>query len=202
VPEKPYPTSEFTCENKAAQALAGTVALPSPFPASGRIFIGIKPRLDETIPEQYYVKIVETINDKFIVTRLVNLEDFRAVRLRPESGRYDNMREWTLKTAEDMHKELEEAKYQLKEAAGGSFSGFELLLFPERKEQGYDAGLKHRDVARTERQGVVYVPETAPVLVRTEQGLPAAEAVESVRFKPFKSVGMGCCMEPSPRDSP
>ncbi len=52
---------------------------------------------------------------------------------------------------------MEDAKGSLKQAASKTRTAYEFLLFPELK-------------------GIVYVPETAPILVRTEYGLPAAEA--------------------------
>ncbi len=183
---QPYPTCEFSNEQEAAFALTGTVALPSPFPASARIFIGIMPRLYGSSAERYYLKIVQVITDKLIVTQFVNLDYLRAVRLRPESGRYDDLREWTLRVDVDLHKELEDAKETLKQAAKETLKqaasetrgAYEFLLFPEH-------------------QGVVYVPETAPVLVRTEYGVVAAEASESGCFTRMAPT-MHCCAEPVP----
>ena len=114
--DKPSPTQEFSPEEKAAFALAGTVALPSPFPASARILLGIMPQLETAVAPRYYLKIIELVTDRFSVTRLVSLGDLRAIRLVPESGRFDNFREWTLLTAEDLHDRLERAKGLLKEA--------------------------------------------------------------------------------------
>jgi len=133
------------------------------------------PRLYGSSAERYYLKIVQVITDKLIVTQFVNLDYLRAVRLRPESGRYDDLREWTLRVDVDLHKELEDAKETLKQAASETRGAYEFLLFPER-------------------QGVVYVPETAPVLVRTEYGVVAAEASESDCFT-HKSLIMHCCIE-------
>ena len=55
----PNPTSEFAPEQKTAFALAGTVALPSPFPASGLIYLGIMPRPyksdeDDTVDDRFF----------------------------------------------------------------------------------------------------------------------------------------------------
>jgi len=177
--QQPYQTFEFGNEQKVALALTGTIAIPSPFPASARIFIGIMPRLNAASAERYFLKIVEVIADKCIATRFVNVEDIRAVRLRPESGQYQELREWTLRTAEDLHEELEVAKGSLKQAASKTRTAYEILLFPELK-------------------GVVYVPETAPVLVRTEYGLPAAEAFEHDGSNRMRLRGRCCTIATPP----
>ena len=175
------PTVEFSPKQKAAFALAATVALPSPFPASGRIIIGIMPRPAESVPERFYVKTVESKSDKHIITQLVNLDDLRAVRLHPESGPYANLSEWTLLTREDLNDVIELAKQDLMGAVGTSRRGFEFLLFAERMADRDGEGRKHSgDGAPPERKGVIYVPETAPVLVRAEFGVAAAEAADLI----------------------
>jgi hypothetical protein len=175
--QQPYQTFEFGNEQKVALALTGTVAIPSPFPAAARIFIGIMPRLNAASAERYFLKIVEVIADKHIATWFVNVEDIRAVRLRPESGQYQELREWTLRTAEDLHEELEDAKRSLKQAASHPMTAYEFLLFPDL-------------------EGVVYIPETAPVLVRTEYGLPAAEAFEYHCSNRMRLKGRCCTTAP------
>ena len=163
MPENAIPTQEFSHEQKAALALAGTVALPSPFPASARILIGIMPQPDATIPRRYYLKIVEFIDDTCNVTRLVNLDDLRAVRLVPESGLVEDLSAWTLLTAEDLYPTLERAKDSLKQAASTTFRAFELPLFPDDSGNGESGPpVPNGPDAPPDRKGVVYVPETAP----------------------------------------
>jgi hypothetical protein len=157
MPTTAIPTTEFTDEHKATLALAGTVALPSPFPASARIFVGIMPA--SAAGDQHYLKIVEKIGDKHTVTRLMNLDYLRAVRLRPASGSYNDAREWELKTAEELQAELATAKSKLPAKPA---TAHEVPLFPAQQVQ----------------EGVVYVPESAPVLVRAEYGVLAGEAAD------------------------
>jgi hypothetical protein len=76
----------------------------------------------------------------------------------------------------DLHEELEDAKETLKQAACEHRGAYEFRLF-------------------FDRQGVVYVPETAPVLVRKEYGVVAAEASESGCFTRTAPI-MHCCAEP------
>ncbi len=73
--QQPYQTFEFGNEQKIALALTGTITIPSPCPASARIFIGIMPRLNAASAERYFLKIVEVIADKYITTRFVNVKD-------------------------------------------------------------------------------------------------------------------------------
>jgi hypothetical protein len=169
MPTTAIPTTEFTDEHKATLALAGTVALPSPFPASARIFVGIMPA--SAAGDQHYLKIVEKVGDKHTVTRLMDLGYLRAVRLRPTSGPYDDVREWELKTAEELKGELAAA---IDELPPNPATAHEVPLFPAKQE------------------GVVYVPETAPVLVRAEFGVLAAEAAECGCYMGPLS-GRACC---------
>ncbi len=152
--------------------LAGTVALPSPFPASARIFVGVMPT--SAAGDQHYLKIVEKVGDRYTVTRLMNLDYLRAVRLRPASGSYNDVRGWELKTAEELHAELATAKSQLPAKPA---TAHEVPLFPAQQAQ----------------EAVVYVPETAPVLVRAEYGVLAAEAAESGGYLGPFAGGRACC---------
>jgi hypothetical protein len=201
VPDQPKPTSEFAAEQMIAHALAGTVMLPAPFPASARIYIGIKPRKTAASAERFYLKIVEVVSDKYVATRLVNLDDFRAVRLRPQPGGFAELKNWTLKTADDLHAELELAKTTLREAAT-DLGAHELSLFPagqakapdgKRSKQADDADRAGQSAgAAADTEGVIHVPETAPVLVRVEYGVVAVEAVVCA---PVSFLGGRCCTE-------
>jgi hypothetical protein len=202
VPDPSKPASEFADEQIIAHTLAGTVMLPAPFPASARIYIGIKPRKNAKSAERFYLKIVEVVSDKYVATRLVNLDDFRAVRLRPDASRGADLRDWTFKTADDLQTELEEAKATLRQAASEDLGAHELSLFsagqskaPERQRsrQVDDAGRAGQyAAAAAEPEGVVHVPESAPVLVRVEYGVVAAEAVVAYSPGPLRSR---CCAE-------
>jgi hypothetical protein len=204
VPDKPSLAHEFRTEQSIAHALAGTVALPSPFPASARIYVGIRPGHNPAGAGRYYLKLVEAVSDKLVVTRLVSLEDARAVRFRPESGRPADLWDWTLYTADDLHDELEYAKAALSQAAAAQPGAHELPLVPEKGPKGPDATPPDRAGqpptagkpagAARQPQGIVYVPESAPVLVRVEYGVVAAEA--ATVYPPILLHGRCCADKP------
>lgn len=145
-------------------ALAGTVALPSPRPATGRIFLGLtrRPEFTESIlsvlPE-LYLKSVERVNDSLEITRIISLTDLRAVELpslRDDAGRPAMFRILTVDDSE-IARSIAEARLTLGHRDGGR----EIELF---------------------EQAVLHVPETAPVYVRVvrEFGVTAAMAAENV----------------------
>jgi hypothetical protein len=180
MPDPPKPTSEFAVEQSNAHALAGTVMLPSPFPAAARIYVGIKPRNDAASVERFYLKIVEVASDHHVVTRLLNLDDLRALRLRPEPGGYSDLKQWTLRTTDDLVKELDDVKAALRKAASGDLGAHEVSLFPAVPVPApgvASARAVQPAQATVEREGIIHVHEAAPVLVRVEYGAVAAEAV-------------------------
>ncbi|MEJ7636927.1 MAG: hypothetical protein WKF75_02790 [Singulisphaera sp.] len=156
-------TCDFGGEQRAAFALSGTIGLPSPSPAAARIYIGIMPKSESgDAAPRFFLKLVERIGFKLIVTRFVELDDVRAVRIRSGTGEAGDPWTWSFQTAEALHGEIQAAKVAL-EAAARDGAAYELP---------FSAG----------HEGVVYVPETAPVLVRTEYGVPAAEAAEAAHL--------------------
>lgn len=176
------PVCEFDRDQRAAFALSATIPLPCPFPASGRISLGIMPRPNDDVDDRYYIKIVEDVGDQQRVTRLVALEDVRGIRLRPSDDEYAPLKDWTLLTAEDFQVPIQEVKDRLKLAADGNGRAFEIPLFTAANNTD------------PQLQGIVYVPETAPTLVRTEYAVSAAEAAEHPRSLARGSGGAGCCL--------
>src|SRR4051812_16597879 len=85
---------DFNREQTVIFALAGTVPLPSPFPAYGRLSLGVFPVSGEinAATARFYLKTVQAIGDREVETRMVRLEDLRAVKYRSA-----NMTAWTLK---------------------------------------------------------------------------------------------------------
>lgn len=161
----PTPTCDFGSEQRAAFALSGTIGLPSPFPAAARIFIGIMPQSESGDPgaaPRFILKLVERIGFKLIVTRFVELDDVRAMRIRSGTGKAEDPWTWTFQTAEALHERIQAAKVALRGAAKDG-AAYELPF-------------------AAENVGIVYIPESSPVLVRTEYGVPAAEAAESARL--------------------
>ena len=68
---------DFHPGHQAAIKLAGTVALPSPFPAFGSLHIVVAP---EDGDYETYLRIVQHVTGKRIITRFVRLADVRAIR--------------------------------------------------------------------------------------------------------------------------
>jgi hypothetical protein len=179
-------TCEFGSEQRAAFALIGTIPLPSPFPASARISIGIMPKPEKHGADptpRFFLKLVEHVGNKKVVTRLVSLKDVRAVRFRSGTGTSNDPWVWALMTCEDLFEDLEKARKRLNSISGDPGSASARLSYEQHLPYGAD--------------GVVYVPETAPVLVRTEFGVPAAEAYESARLFQLRGE-RGCCPSGEP----
>lgn len=191
----PILPSDFSRVRKVSFALAGTVDLPSPFPAAGRAFIGIAPQGDPAKPAQddakyeardaarFFLKIVETVNEKLVVTRYIRREDLRAVRLYSGRGTIDDRGQWIVKTADEVVPVVDEAVASLRLAvANAGQAAFEKrLVF---------------DAAVPDQQVVFVVAETAPVLVRVEYeyGATAIEAAAGLE-SPMKD---GCCDKMKP----
>jgi hypothetical protein len=157
--EAPIPSCEFGPSQKLAFALAGTVAIPSPFPAHGTVSIGIFPATGgaDSAP-RFFLKIVETASSRTIVTRLVALEDVRAVRLYSGKGSIGESQSWTYKTIEELSGLIND-KTNLLMGVAKSGLAYEVELFAE--------------------PAIVFVPESAPVLLRYEIGVTAAVCAES-----------------------
>jgi hypothetical protein len=163
----PTPILAYGDAQITALALAGTVALPSPFPASARISMVISPEPSEdgtSTEQKFSLKLVEVIGDKLVVTRFVRVEHVRAIRFRSGSNTNKDPWIWQLKTSRELHADFRATEEELKaysqtfKNAGTKFSF----------EQNLESGTR----------GIVYVPETAPVLVRTEVAVVAAQAVD------------------------
>ena len=87
------PTSDFGADQQQAFDLAGTVALPSPFPAFGRLVVvrlarpGAMPGqmlAQDKEPEgnvSYILKLIQAVSEKLLVTRFVSPDDVRSVRV-------------------------------------------------------------------------------------------------------------------------
>jgi hypothetical protein len=167
--KKPVPSLEFGAEHILGLDLVGTVEMPSPFPASGRVFLvrhpGSEGASGEAAAARYFVKVVQRINDSQTVTRFVSPEHVRAIRFHPA----------TTAAAAD---------------APALLTGDQLRT--EMRDIDWTKEMKdHRSSHEIElhpgREGTVVVPESAPVLVRLEQSMPAAlslDALSSLRPSP------------------
>jgi len=140
-------------EQLLALQLAGTVALPSPPPATGSVEIdlGINPSV-------IYLRIIHRVNPKLTIIRSVSLENVRVICTKWEAdapagaaGRPPASASWACKTIAEFRPLLE----QRIAAGSGSRVPFPWL-----------------------QNAVVYVSEQAPVLMQVDVGLTAAESAE------------------------
>ena len=182
------PSLEFGPEQRAAFAISGAIALPSPFPASARITMGIMPRsttpgADADAASQFFLKLVERLRDNDIVTRLVSLKDLRAIRFLSAPAQPGYPWAWTLKTREDLFTDLNTARKSLESALDSAGSPGPSFSF----EVDLDSGT----------QGILYVPEASQILVRLEFGLLAAEAAQIASLVK-RTRGVVCCHEDVP----
>jgi hypothetical protein len=155
---------EFHPCHHAALTLAGTVPLPSPYPASGLVSVTIA-RDGEDL--EIFVKILQVVGDKRIITRFVRPEDIRAVRARPDGAAARDPDSWPVLGIKKIKGDLDKRSKELIEKAKKGIL---------EEAAWYSAA-------------IVYVAESAPVLHRNEVGVTAAVSAEEVWFvAPF-----GCC---------
>ena len=147
-------------------ALAGTVAVPSPFPALGRIDVsthGITKDEVDSLDDptsfeavQFFrkvlVEIAHEVNPRLTITRVVKLCDVAAAFLPADTSQVSlSLGQWYLSA------ELEALVLdKLSELNTQDLPALVPLLF----------------------ESIVYLPETAKVLLRVETGMTAAESVE------------------------
>jgi hypothetical protein len=168
---EPVPTSDFGQDQQHAFDLAGTVALPSPFPAFGRLVV-VRVARPRAVPSQtlsqnkkpedhvsYILKLVQAVSEKLLVTRFVSPDDVRSVRVVRCAADTADPNRWELMDGADLRAEL--LKIDWGDAAKDGNGSHELELYAT---------------------AVLYVPESVQVLVRLEFGLPAALSVENALY--------------------
>jgi hypothetical protein len=163
---------EFHPSQQTALALAGTVPLPSPYPASGPVSLVL---FGDGGDEEVLVKILQVISDLRTITRFVRPEDVRAIRGHPDGAIDDGPESWPVLGIKRVRAALEERARVLRERAGKARGPEEVPW--------YDAA-------------IVYVLESAPVLHRDEVGVTAAVSSEDVGFA--GTSWSGCCHRDSP----
>ena len=183
--DEPFSTDDFGPAQRIALALAGTVALPSPPPASGRVFIGLNPSAEaRSAPAQdhvtyalglprYFIRSVQTVSDQQSITRIFDLDELRAVKLPLSSVRSGKDEHSNILPAAEVAAEVDRIKRELEKLRPNGQAGvLEVLWYPE---------------------AVLFVPEAAPVFVRIqyELGLTAAEAAEHIASFPW--MKKHCC---------
>ncbi|HEY2147804.1 MAG TPA: hypothetical protein VGH32_07690 [Pirellulales bacterium] len=154
---------EFSIFPKAAIHLPGTVALPSPFPKVGHLWLQSPKQLSGLEDEESeLVAIGVSIPPTTTIVRYVLVKFVSAIFL------------------------LKEPSDAEKLAATDWKNG--TWLFPPKLHEG---------LAKTSR-GIVYVPESAPVLTQAVCGQTAAESAEhiGIHMQPMKCdpfTGCDCC---------
>jgi hypothetical protein len=153
---------------QTAIALAGTVPLPSPFPASGPISVVL---IREDGDWETYIKIVQVVSLHRIVTRYVRRADIRAIRAPAGPTPNGGPESWPIRKFKHAQAEIDAREQTLR--AGAKDPGT-----PAEIEVGWHP------------EAIVYVPEGASVLHRVEVGVTAAVSAEDVGFAAAPAL---CC---------
>jgi hypothetical protein len=157
---------------QTAIALAGTVSLPAPFPATGPVSVVL---IREDDSWETYIKIVQVVSLHRIVTRYVRRADIRAIRAPAGPARNGGPESWPVRKFKQAQGEIDAREQALRDRAPDQATPAELELdwHPE---------------------AIVYVPEAASVLHRVEIGVTAAVSAEDVGF----TAAPGHCCHGSP----
>jgi hypothetical protein len=138
--------------------------LPFPPPASGQLFIGINPDYIPPDPKlglvlagapKYFLRLVQVVSRKQVITRIVDLEKLHGVSL-PIGDGYREFR-----SVEGIAAHIASAVQKLNAAEAKKRGVYEVILFED---------------------AVIFVPESAPVVLRVQNefGVCAVEAAENV----------------------
>ena len=143
--------------------------LPYPPPATGKLYIGINP--DHIPPDwklglqlagspRFFLRVVQVVSPKVVITRIVDLKELRGVSL-PVASTNEGGPSREFKTASGIQKAITDAVNKLVEAEKKKPGVYEILLYDD---------------------AVICVPESAPVFLRVkyEFAVSALEAAENV----------------------
>jgi hypothetical protein len=157
--KKCSPCVELGPQHMTALSLVGTVALPSPFPATGRILVVRHPPTGggASAAPTYHIKIVQAINDSCIITRFVDHNAVSLIRFQPASQG---------ESPGDKPFSLDHAGVQ------DLVSGLDWDVVDERASHEIEPFPQHT--------GVVHVPETQPTMLRYDLSVPAATSLEQL----------------------
>jgi hypothetical protein len=160
---------DFQPTHQGALKIAGSVALPSPFPACGTLSILVAPDDGEY---ETYIRIVQQVSGRRIITRFVRLADVRAIRAPDASEAHCTPETWPIIGLKEVQRRIGKKEKELRTAATKSGSACESEWLPA---------------------AIVYVPEAAPVLHRNDVGVTAAVSAEEVAFSDLQSEAIGHC---------
>jgi hypothetical protein len=165
---------DFHLTHQAALKIAGTVALPAPFPACGALWIVVAPEDGDC---ETYIRIVQHVSSKRIITRFVRLADVRAIRAPQTEAAQGAPETWPLLGHKEVLRRISKKEKELRTAATKSGTASEAEWLPA---------------------AIVYVPEAAPVLHRNDVGVTAAVSAEEVAFSELQPEAFGhCALTPS-----
>ena len=161
-----FPSHEYGQHTTEALAKAGTVQFPCPPPASGKLYLGINPDFSDghrnpdlpSVSPQYFLRLVHIVSQQLVITRIIDLKELRGVSL-PAAPTTKDGASRVFRTVNDFTEEITNAISALTKAESKKPGEYEVVLFED---------------------AVIYVPESAPVLLRIqyELGVSAAEAAE------------------------
>jgi hypothetical protein len=144
-----------------------TVGLPSPPPASGKLYVGINPGHIAPLSHPdlpsgaplYFLRLVQNVSRYVVITRIVDLKELRGVSL-PAPTKEDTARR-EFRTVNEVADQIIGATTTLTNAVSTKRGEYEVCLFDD---------------------AVIYVPESAPVFLRIDKGfaVSAAEAADDV----------------------
>jgi hypothetical protein len=160
---------DFHASHQAAITLAGTVALPSPFPASGSLHIVVAP---EDGDYETYLRIVQHVTAKRIITRFVRMSDVRAIKAPAKPDADGSPETWELTGPKEIGRKIDKQAKELLAQASKSGTACESPWLPA---------------------AIVYVAEAAPVLHRNDVGVTAAVSAEEVAFSDLQDAAHPCC---------
>ncbi|RUL87841.1 hypothetical protein [Tautonia sociabilis] len=173
--DDPIPMTAFGPVKQLALALAGTIALPSPPPATGDLYLIRNPGVAPDLARYgiggptYLIKLVQRIGTHFEVDRFLAVENLLVID-KPEPIKNDDREETKLRsyTVDELAQPIAQAIEELNRRESTEESSPEILLF----------------------QGVViHVPEQAPVVVKT-RALFGVTAAEAALIQPSRTY---CC---------
>ena len=98
-----------TCHHDAL-TIAGTVALPSPYPACGVVSVVISRHGEDF---EVFVKILQVVSERRIITRFVRPEDIRAIRGNPAEATGGGPESWPVLGIKKLQAELDKRVKEL-----------------------------------------------------------------------------------------
>lgn len=146
--------------------LAGTVALPSPYPASGRLSVGIH-LLKDAEPE-VYLELSQFVDLHRTIVRIILFRELRAAQVWDGPAAASDT---PILSARELAPRVLEVAEELAKSPDGACRSDAGFLF---------------------RHAILYVPEAAPVLQIVRMGLTAAQSAED--YGASGTWGHGCCL--------